>query len=101
MGMFMIVVDLDFESDLLESMGDYERRDRLVVTDRDGLAHQGDVYVRCGDGQLIVESRLDGEDTTRTVKIIDNKVGDSVHVARDGCCDRRDNCCTSRGKALL
>jgi hypothetical protein len=35
------------------------------------------------------------------VKIIDNKVGDSVHVARDGCCDRRDNCCTSRGKALL
>jgi hypothetical protein len=63
----MMIFDLDFESDLFESVCDNQGRDRLVVTDRDRLAHQRDMYVCCGDGQLIVQSRLDGEDATGTV----------------------------------
>ena len=81
MGLVVMIFDLDFESDLFERMGDDQGRDRLVVTDRDRLVHQRDMYVCCGDGQLIVQRRLDGEDTAWTVQVIDDKVGDPVHVA--------------------
>jgi hypothetical protein len=35
-----MIFDLDFEPDLFESVCDNQGRDRLVVTDRDRLAHQ-------------------------------------------------------------
>lgn len=36
----MMIFNFDIESDLLESLCDNQGRDRLVVTDRDRLAHQ-------------------------------------------------------------
>ena len=36
----MMIFNFDIEPDLLQSVRDNQGRDRLVVTDRDGLAHQ-------------------------------------------------------------
>lgn len=83
MGSFMMIFDFDFESDLFESPCDDQGCDRLVVTDRDRLTHQRDMDVCCGDGQLIIQCRLDSEDAAWTVKIIDDKVRDLVHISRD------------------
>jgi len=61
------IIEFDFKANFFESMGNDERGDLFVVTDRDGLIDKTDVDVCGGDTELIVQRRFDGKDTTWAV----------------------------------
>jgi len=79
MRIILVTIVFDVEAFMCKGMGDGNLGDRFVVSDGDGLVDERDADVCSWNIEFIAQRRLDSENATRTVQIVDDKIRYFVH----------------------